>query len=133
MAFKSKDGKRNFGNRQQASAYDERSAQPKTSPGEPAEHAEPDADDISGMDIHEAVAAHGPADHIEMEHEHEAGHHTVTSHHGGKKHHSEHASAKEAHEHAMRAAGEEPMGMEEPEAAVSMGNVAGHKESIPGM
>ena len=129
MSFKAKDG-RNFGNRQQQKAYDERA--PKTAAGEAPDHSEPDGDEAQG-DIHEVVAEHGPADHIEMEHDHANGKHHVTSHHGSVKHHSDHASAKEAHEHAMRAAGEEPMGMEEPEAAVSMGNVAGHSQAIPGM
>ena len=54
--------------------------------------------DMSHMDIGEVVKQHGPAHHIETEHDHEGGHHTKTSHHKGAMHKSEHGSAEEAHE-----------------------------------
>jgi hypothetical protein len=62
-------------------------------------------EDVSHMDIHQVVAQHGPADKIEMEHDHEGGMHSKMSHHGGKMHHSEHGSAEEAHDAARAAAG----------------------------
>jgi hypothetical protein len=128
MAFKSKDGK-SFGNRQRQTAYDERPAK-KEAKAEPTEHQEPDGDEQSPQDIHEMVAQHGPAEKIEITHDHAAGKHTVVSHHGGKTHKSEHASAHEAHAHAMTAAGAEPMQEEQPQMA---GAGAMQQGGIPGM
>ena len=61
--------------------------------------------DKSDMDIHEVVNQHGPATKMESQHDHEAGHHSVTTHHKGAKHHSEHGSAEEAHQHMGHALG----------------------------
>lgn len=64
--------------------------------------------DMSHMDIGEVVAKHGPAHKVEVMHDHEAGAHSVTSHHKGAHHKSMHGSAKEAHDHGAVAAGHEP-------------------------
>lgn len=123
MAFKAKDGK-NFGNRQKMQAYDER--EPK------AEAKEPESEPADDQSIEEVVAQHGPADKVEIEHDHEGGHHKVTSHHGGHKHHSAHGSAAEAHMHGAKAAGLEEAN-ESPE--FEAGEQEGVKEygGIPGM
>jgi hypothetical protein len=137
MAFKSKDGKRNFGNRQQAQAYDERGSQ-KESHQEAMPHEE-DADggvenegqEQSPMDIQEHVAQHGPAEKVEIHHS--EGKHTKVSHHGGAKHVSHHDSAEEAHQHGMMAAGVEGKdGHEEPDGDEGQPAMAGGG-AIPGM
>jgi hypothetical protein len=118
MAFKSKDGKRNFGNRQQANAYDQRGAAPAGKENDQTMQDESDesaGDEQSQMDIQDHVAENGPADKVEITHA--EGRHTKTSHHGGKKHVSHHDSAEEAHEHGKIAAGvghQEPDGDEAP-------------------
>jgi hypothetical protein len=61
--------------------------------------------DMSHMGIEQVVKEHGPAHHVEIEHDHQSNHHTKTSHHKGAKHMSEHGSAEEAHEHAKMASG----------------------------
>lgn len=61
--------------------------------------------EMGGPDIQDVVAQHGPAQEIHMQHDHEGGKHTVESHHGEHVHHSEHASAEEAHQHAQMASG----------------------------
>lgn len=109
MAFKSKDGKRNFGNRQQAQAYDSRgdkAAKEAPPSEEPADGGETDGQEQSPMDIHEHVAQHGPAEKVEISHA--EGKHTKVSHHGGQKHVSHHESPEEAHQHGMIAAGVQP-------------------------
>lgn len=114
MAFKSKDGKRNFGNRQQAQSYDRSreatdEAPPKETDADGGEENE--GQEHSDMDIHEHVAQHGPAEKVEISHA--EGKHTKTSHHGGAKHVSHHDSDREAHEHGMMARGLEPQQQEE--------------------
>jgi len=106
MAFTSKDGKK-FGNRQRMAAYDSRAPKELDArKGANPKGQEPEGDnDASGQDINEVVAQHGPAQSIEIEHDHEGGKHTVTSHHGSKMHRSEHTTAEEAHHHAGLAAG----------------------------
>ena len=127
MAFKSKDGK-SFGNRQQMKAYDER-APKKESKAMPDEYEDAGGDDNYPEDIHEMVAQHGPAEKVEIEHS--EGKHTKVSHHGGKTHKSEHASAEEAHHHGMMAAGLEP-GQEEAQPEMA-GAGAMQEGGIPGM
>ena len=124
MAFTAKDGKP-FGNRQQMTAYDERAPKKEAKPTNEA-HAEPDGDEVP-QDIHEMVAQHGPAEKVEIDHQ--EGRHTKTSHHGGKVHKSEHASAEEAHHHGMIAAGVEP-GQQEQQPAMAGASQPG---GIPGM
>ena len=132
MAFKSKDGK-NFGNRQQQKAYDER--KPKTEEKHAdhedteASHPAPDGDQGEQMPIEEMVANHGPAEEVSIHHDHTAGKHSVESTHGGKKHKSEHGSADEAHMHAAKAAGVTVPGEEQP--MDPMGG--GMPGTIPGM
>ena len=137
MAFRAKDGKA-FGNRQKQKAYDER--QPEQAEREPAEekaaeHEEPAGDggvfeqEETGTDIHDHVAEHGPAEKVELHHDHEGGRHTKISHHGGKKHVSHHGSADEAHMHGAHAAGVEVPGAEQ--AAPQM--AGGAPGGIPGM
>jgi hypothetical protein len=71
------------------------------------------------QDPHAVVAEHGPAAHVDIDHEHEIGsHHVHSVHADGHEHHSDHASAEEAHEHAKNLAmddaeHEEPEGEEE--------------------
>jgi hypothetical protein len=106
MSYKAKDGKQ-FGNRQKQRAYDERQS---TQPA-PDEHETPEAEGETHGEtdtetpIHEFIAQHGPAQKIDIRHDHEAGKHEVTSHHSGKKHHSTHPNAEAAHMHAAKAAG----------------------------
>lgn len=139
MAFKAKDGK-NFGNRQQQKAYDDRepkkaapakeaSAKESKAPSEPAEpQPEEGGGDSSNMPIEEMVAQHGPAEKIEMVHDDATGEYSVTSHHGGQTHHSKHGSRDEAHMHAAKAAGVEAPEQQQP--AIGMGGEVG---AIPGM
>jgi hypothetical protein len=139
MAFKSKDGK-SFGNRQRQTAYDERKPQhdsKKYSPekqsgrGE-SEHSEPDGDEgASDQPIEEVVAQHGPAEKMEISHDHAAAKHTVTSHHGGHTHVAHHGSADEAHMHAAKAAGVMPPEQEQQPAMAGGGGM--QQGGIPGM
>lgn len=132
MAFKAKDGK-SFGNRQQMQAYDERppkketKAMPDEQDGAGGEENSPEN---SEQDIHEMVAQHGPAEKVEISHA--DGRHTKVSHHGGKTHKSEHASAEEAHHHGMTAAGVEPGEQEEQQPEMA-GAGAMQQGGIPGM
>ena len=141
MAFKSKDGKRNFGNRQQAQAYDERSSAPKqkqdeAAAGEPdeagAESSGVHEQEASANPIEEHVAEHGPAEKVEIHHDHEAAKHTKVSHHGGAKHVSHHGSVEEAHQAGMTAAG---AGQQEPDGDEAQPAMAGASDggAIPGM
>jgi hypothetical protein len=127
MAFKAKDGKP-FANRQQMKAYDERpkKAAPTAENGEAAGGE----DEAMPQDIHEMVAEHGPAEKVEITHS--EGKHAKVSHHGGKKHMSEHASAEEAHQHGMIAAGVSPEEQQEEQPAMA-GAGAMQEGGIPGM
>lgn len=96
--------------------------------GEPPPEGEQEAgEDVSHQDIHEVVAQHGPAQKIEMEHDHEGGQHHKTSHHGGAMHKSTHGTAKEAHDEAAAAAGIDGA-PDSPEAESEGGEMA-----LPGM
>lgn len=132
MAFKSKDGKRNFGNRQQAQAYDSRSGATahKEDPAteERADGGNEDGNEPSEMDIHEHVAQHGPAEKVEISHS--EGRHTKVSHHGGAKHVSHHESAEEAHQAGAAAAGIEH---QEPDGDEYQPAMSGEAGAIPGM
>lgn len=75
------------------------------------EGAEEGQEPGEGEDIQSIVAQHGPAEEVHIEHDHAAGKHKVTSHHGGHKHVAEHATAEEAHEHAKVAGGVEAGGL----------------------
>jgi len=65
--------------------------------------------------IHDVVAEHGPAHTIHSHHDHEAGHHHVTSYHGehhpghteghGFTHHSSHHDVQSSHAHVGHALG----------------------------
>lgn len=134
MAFTAKDGKP-FGNRQKMNAYNDRAETKVKEPNITAEANEPEGDDVSHMPIEDVVAEHGPAQKIEIEHDHEAGVHKVHSHHGEKTHHSEHASMSEAHEHARKAADEAETEEEKTESPeFEAGEREGAKEyKIPGM
>lgn len=58
------------------------------------------------QDGSQMAAEHGPANHLEIEHDHEAGHHSVhASHPDGHSHTTEHGSADEAHQYAADCAG----------------------------
>ena len=109
MAYAASDGKK-FSNRPPMMAH-ERSMARKSSAGGAgmAERTDPLSQPTEGGDEQDgaAVAAeHGPAQHVEIEHDHEGGMHSVHSRHpDGHEHHSEHASAGEAHEHAKELAG----------------------------
>lgn len=90
--------------------------------------------DLSHMDIHEVVGQHGPAHKLEIEHSESS--HTVTSHHNGGTHRSEHADAVTAHEHGKMAAGvgqgnegqKQPASHEQGQVAEPMkGNIPGYK------
>lgn len=128
MAFTAKDGKP-FGNRQQMKAYDERAPKKNAAPSAENDEAA-GGEEKMPQDIHEMVAEHGPAEKVEIMH-HE-GKHTKVSHHGGKMHTSEHASAEEAHQHGMMAAGMEP-GQEEEQQSQMAGAGGMQEGGIPGM
>lgn len=72
-------------------------------------------------DPSQVAQEHGPAQSIDIQHNHEAGqHHVHSMHPDGHEHQSEHGSAEEAHEHAKKLAGvgeQEQMGesQDEPE------------------
>jgi hypothetical protein len=144
MAFRARDG-RAFGNRQRMRAYDERTGSAPTAGqdrdkdgdqqnGEPSEgpdrdperEASPEGEDISHMDIDEAVRQHGPADRITIRHS--GGRHEVTSMHDGRMHRSVHPDAMSAHIHAGDAAGLNP---ESGPGAAAQGAAPG--ASIPGI
>lgn len=70
-------------------------AQAPGAPGEEGKPEEPEA----------VVQQHGPAMHVDIEHEHEMGtHHVHSVHADGHEHHSDHGSAEEAHDHGKRLA-----------------------------
>lgn len=132
MAFKAKDG-RQFGNRQQMKAYDERGSEPKQNMQDEQHEAAGGNEgemEASEMPIAEHVAEHGPAEKVEIHHS--EGKHTKVSHHGGAKHVSHHDSAEEAHQHGMMAAG---IGHEEPDGdeAAAPAMAGGGDGAIPGM
>jgi hypothetical protein len=131
MAFQAKDGK-SFGNRQQMKAYDERPPK-KDAKAMPDEQDETGGEGNTPEDIHEMVAQHGPAEKVEISHS--EGKHTKVSHHGSATHKSEHASAKEAHQHGMIAAGVEPGEQDEQEPAQSAAGTGAVQQAggIPGM
>lgn len=81
-------------------------------------------DDISHMDINEAVRSHGPADTVQIRSS--GGMHHVTSSHGGRRHVSTHPTPHGAALHAADA-----MGLNQ-----HVSNLAGNprpEDSIPGM
>lgn len=80
--------------------------------------------------IHQVVSEHGPANKIEMQHDHEGGQHHTTSHHGKHKHHATHGSAGEAHDHARAAAGADGGG--EQQDSMGMGGQDSAQANIPG-
>jgi hypothetical protein len=127
MAFEAKDGSKH-GNKQRRDTYD-RAKAPKKAESEPKGEESGGEGGEMGGDIHEMVAQHGPAEHVEIEH-HEGGH-TKTSMHGGNKHVSHHGSAMEAHQAGMTAAEVEPMQQEQPAQPVAM--AGGMGGGIPGM
>lgn len=108
MSFKSQDGKKTSMNRQIVRRYDDvqanraKEGQDKVKVGG---SKEAEGNDVSDQDIHEVVENHGPADKVEVEHDHAGGHHKVVSHHGDVKHESDHATAEDAHDHAKVCAG----------------------------
>lgn len=73
--------------------------------GKSKEMAPTDEGPHEEKDIHSVVAEHGPANDIQLKHDHAAGKHEMHSKHGGYTHHSSHGSAEEAHSHARIAAG----------------------------
>jgi hypothetical protein len=109
MAFKSRDGKREFSMASQKSIYDRGHGEAKpegkildapdsAGEGETGENQEPE----------QVVAEHGLAHTVHIEHpqEGEEGMHQVHSEHpDGHKHHSTHESGEEAHEHGKKLAG----------------------------
>ena len=62
-------------------------------------HLEPqDENELNGDQI---AAEHGPAQHVDIDHEEEMGvHHVHSQHPDGHEHHSDHGSKEEAHKHA---------------------------------
>lgn len=117
-----------------------------------AEGHQPDPDstmeESSAEDIRDVVAEHGPAKEVHSYHDHEGGKHHVTTYHGehrhgkeegaGFTHHSNHASAEEAHTHIGKALGvaEENEDEESPEARMSeekMPAMHHAAHAIPGM
>lgn len=132
MAFKAKDG-RQFGNRQQMKAYDERGSKSEDKHGQTMQDEHDEAmggEEASSAPIEDHVAEHGPAEKVEIYHG--EGKHTKVSHHGGAKHVSHHDSAEEAHQAGMTAAG---VGHEEPDGdeAAAPAMAGAGDGAIPGM
>lgn len=103
----SKDGKLT-GNVQLVERYDQskkKPARPKESGGESGGTHEPSGHD----EIKQVVGEHGPAHTVQIKHDHEGQHSTVTSHHeDGYKHTAEHEGEDHhamAHAHAAHAGG----------------------------
>lgn len=73
----------------------------------------------TGEEPEQVAATHGPATHVNVEHEHEIGsHHVHSVHPDGHEHHSDHGSAEEAHMAGGKLAGiggEQPQDEEEGE------------------
>lgn len=149
MSFAAKDGKK-FGNAQKQKAYDrsksdsDPESDSKAIPGGdkvamPADDGahgdhsgsggEESGEDVSSQPIHEVVAAHGPAQHIEIDIEPEGGA-SIETHHNGKVHKAHMNSMDEADQHVKAATGTEAPMMEEkkPPMMADMG-----QGGIPGM
>ncbi len=81
---------------------------PKAAPSKPSSPAH---DALSAHSIEDHVGTHGPAVEVHMHHDKATGKHRVTSHHGeggGEKHHSEHETPEDAHQHMAKAMGLTP-------------------------
>lgn len=108
--FDSHDGKLH-GNRQLVERYDESHGKKSKhmlgkAGGDDGEHQDGDGHE----EIKSVVAEHGPAHKIQVQHDHEAKHSTVISHHGEPGHrHEAHFDGEDhhvhAHAHAAHAAG----------------------------
>lgn len=144
MAVAAKDGSMHH-SAGRASLHDQMSAEggkPK-SMSKPATSGGKVFEKPSAHSIEDHVAEHGPA--VEMHHHHdeEADVHHVTTHHGegGKeKHHSEHKTHEEVHEHIGKAlgvgAGEEDQAAQaaaSPDSAIEDQNERGGGGGIPGV
>ena len=94
-----------------AKHHDEMMSEKKSKPAmeKPAKEEDGEKPDkeASQENIHDVVKQHGPAHHVEIEHDEESGKHHVHSKHGDAEHehHAVHDSAEEAHEHAGHAMG----------------------------
>jgi hypothetical protein len=79
---------------------------PKASPA-PHDDEMPGEGDMDEQDGAQIAEEHGPATSIQIQHDHDMGHHTVMSEHpDGHQHQSDHhESAEAAHEHARKLSG----------------------------
>lgn len=140
MAFADKTGKMHH-SASRAKLHDDMAAE-KSKPPMMAKK-EPDAEkpehQESPEDIHEVVAEHGPAHHVEYHHDKETDKHHVHSKHGEAEHehHAVHDTMEEAHEHMGHAMGHgEPDEDDEEvgeEAGAEMPQMEEASEKIPGM
>lgn len=135
MAMYAGDGTRHH-SASRARMHDMTAAKPAAKPSmggdKPAAGADAGGDmggDVSSMPIKDVVAKHGPAHKVVMEHNHAAGSHKKTSHHGKHTHTSEHESADEAHKHGMMAAGVETPGEEDETPNEANEDLSGENES----
>jgi hypothetical protein len=112
MAYAANDGKK-FGSKFRMSRHNEAHAgKPAGARAEmhainagPEEAAGGQADMANG-DPGQMAEEHGPANEVNITHDHESGtHHTHIRHADGFEHHKDHASADHAHHHAAMAAG----------------------------
>lgn len=75
---------------------------------------EKEQEEKTGEEQHPMVAEHGKAHKVMIHHDHEAGRHTVTSHHSdGHMHTNVHDAAHKAHDEARELADVPPAGKEE--------------------
>lgn len=111
MAYESPDG---FKSTNRAPMMSHKRSMERKSMAGGAGVADPLQQPTEGGDEQDGSAVaqeHGPAQEVNVQHQHEAGqHHVHSMHPDGHEHHSDHASAEEAHEHGKKLAGG---GMEE--------------------
>lgn len=101
---KNKAGK-TFKDHFQMSHYDKMHAPTEAATPFDSAEQEGDGQEGDGQEPSAVVAAHGPAEEVNVKHSH-GKHHVHSKHSDGHQHHSDHASAGEAHEHAAALASE---------------------------
>jgi hypothetical protein len=85
-----------------------------------------------GQETHPVVAAHGPAHKVSVAHDHEAGRHTVTSHHkDGHMHTNMHDEAGKAHDEARELADVPAAGKEKNEEKDGFGHSNKGQQGAP--
>jgi hypothetical protein len=93
---------------------------------------EGEGEEQPGEEVHPVVAEHGKAHKTIVTHDHEAGRHTVTSHHkDGHVHTNVHEHAHKAHDEARSLAGVPPAGKEKNEEKEGFGHKDQGQQGAP--